>query len=175
MLDNFSIKNKIRIVVIMVFVGFGVLSFFVNIFLNDTKNYGELKSSIVSIEANMLQLRRAEKDFMLRLDLKYLEKFKTIMKQLNQIFQKVETLSLKYDIQSDEFNTFKKQLIEYDIIFQEYVMQQKNIGLHAKDGLYGLLRKSVHDVEESFNMLEDYKALSLLLQLRRHEKDFMLR
>jgi methyl-accepting chemotaxis protein len=175
MVKNVSIKSKIQIVTIMVFIGFGVLSFFVNSFLNDTKNYGELKSNVVATESNMLQLRRAEKDFMLRLDLKYLEKFEESMKRLDQTLQKVEELSLGYDIPMDELNTFKKLLKEYDITFKEYVVEQKTIGLHPKDGLYGALRKSVHDVEESFKMMGDYKALSLLLQLRRHEKDFMLR
>jgi methyl-accepting chemotaxis protein len=175
MVKNLSIKKKIQIVMIVVFLGFGILWLFVNSFLNDAKYLGDLKSGIVFIKKDILELRRAEKDFMLRLDLKHLEKFEANMKNLGQNIQKVEELSNKYNIPMEDFIKIKNALKEYEVSFKEYVVQQKNIGLTPEDGLYGNLRKSVHKVEDSFKKIDDYKALSLLLQLRRHEKDFMLR
>lgn len=59
--------------------------------------------------------------------------------------------------------------------FNEVVQLQQEIGLTPKAGLYGTLRTAVHNVE---SMLKEYDQLSLqvaMLQLRRNEKDFMLR
>jgi methyl-accepting chemotaxis protein len=65
-------------------------------------------------------------------------------------------------------------LKSYNDYFSQIVEMQKNIGLNPKDGLYGKLRDAVHNVEELIGE-DDFVLLSDLLQLRRNEKDFMLR
>ena len=52
---------------------------------------------------------------------------------------------------------------------------RQRIGLTPKDGLYGRLRTSVHNIESLLAEQQDYQLLSEMLQLRRNEKDFMLR
>ncbi len=62
----------------------------------------------------------------------------------------------------------------YQNTFKRLVEQQKIVGFNAKDGAYGMLRSSVHDVESRLG--SEYPELTvIMLQLRRAEKDFMLR
>jgi methyl-accepting chemotaxis protein len=148
----------------------GLLTYASNALQHDISN----ATSIGNIESSVLQLRRNEKDFLARKDLKYLEKFNKEMKELHQ-----QVTSLHKDIKAsgmevNEFTALNSILSQYEKHFHTLVEMQKTIGLHAKDGLYGELRSAVHDVEELIGS-DDYKLRSLMLQLRRNEKDFMLR
>lgn len=64
---------------------------------------------------------------------------------------------------------------EYLKRFDDLARQQKIIGMNPKDGEYGSLRNAVHEVEVLLKSADDYQLLSGMLQLRRAEKDFMLR
>ena len=131
-------------------------------------------TNIGNIESSVLQLRRNEKDFLARKDLKYLDKFDKNMKGLQQ-----QVSFLDQDLKSsglvlNEFAALQSILTKYDQHFKGLVEMQQSIGLHAKEGLYGQLRSAVHDVETLIGN-DDYQLRSEMLQLRRNEKDFMLR
>ena len=129
---------------------------------------------IGKIESTVLQLRRNEKDFLARKDLKYLDKFDKSMKGLQQQVSFLHQDLKNSGLELSEFTTLQSILSKYDEHFKALVEKQQVIGLHAKDGLYGELRAAVHDVEELIGN-DDYKLRSEMLQLRRNEKDFMLR
>jgi methyl-accepting chemotaxis protein len=125
-------------------------------------------------ESLVLQLRRHEKDFIARKDMKYVEDFdqkyrslQTHIKDLNAAFDSI-------DVELVEIPQLVAVLEEYNIYFQALVKSQQRIGLNPKDGLYGKLRTAVHDVEVLLEGAND-KLLADMLQLRRNEKDFMLR
>ncbi len=131
-------------------------------------------TNVGKIESSVLQLRRNEKDFLARKDLKYFDQFDKGMKALQQ-----QVSLLKQDLESDglvlnEFSAMQSILTKYNQYFKTLVEMQQRIGLHAKDGLYGELRGAVHDVEELIGS-DNYQLRSEMLQLRRNEKDFMLR
>src|SRR6185369_1911885 len=49
------------------------------------------------------------------------------------------------------------------------------MGLKPDQGLLGKLRAAVHDVEDTLKGFDDPKLTISMLQMRRHEKDFMAR
>ncbi len=131
------------------------------------KDIGDIKSSV-------LELRRNEKDFLARKDIKYVDKFS---EQMNLLQQSIKVL--KHDFSEagfsvPEVNSLTNTLAKYKSHFTQLVSLQKKIGLHAKDALYGDLRSAVHNVEELIGT-DDFAVLSGMLRLRRNEKDFMLR
>ena len=65
-------------------------------------------------------------------------------------------------------------MVDYNKHFKSLVEAQQRIGLNPKDGLYGELRSAVQEVEKLLGN-QEFKLLSNMLQLRRNEKDFMLR
>lgn len=52
---------------------------------------------------------------------------------------------------------------------------QKLIGLNENDGLQGKLRAAVHSVETKLKTFDQPRLAVLMLMMRRHEKDFILR
>lgn len=106
---------------------------------------------------------------------KSLDLFTNEYKQLQLKLGKLSALSKDLDIAIDQVNQFEVLAKQYYDDFQIVVNLQRKIGLHPKDALYGELRKSVHNIETLLNQQNDYKLLTTMLQLRRAEKDFMLR
>lgn len=133
------------------------------------------KVSVAKIEAGMLTLRRNEKDFMARNDLKYQEKFE---KNYQSLQSQVASLTQRLDqsgLDSAKGQRVAEVLEQYRDKFMQLVSVQQTIGLHHKDGLYGSLRKAVHNVEDVLKAQNNYRLMSDMLMLRRNEKDFMLR
>ena len=126
------------------------------------------------IEVGILQLRRDEKDFIARKNLKYLDKHIKNSKVVLQTIKDLEDIFLDYDIPIQDLERLLKHVNQYDAHFVELAKEQKLIGLTPKTGLYGELRQASHSLEKVFKGHSDNQMVSLL-QLRRAEKDFMLR
>ncbi|MCL1088119.1 methyl-accepting chemotaxis protein [Shewanella profunda] len=131
--------------------------------------------NVLELERDMLILRRNEKDFFVRKDLLYVENHKQVYAQISQSIPALEQIFKKYDVPTQSLENFSHHLNQYQSTFSEVVQLQQEIGLTPKTGLYGTLRSAVHNVE---SLLKEYDQSSLavaMLQLRRNEKDFMLR
>lgn len=130
---------------------------------------------VVKLEKEVLALRKDEKDFFSRLELSYLDSHKLNADEMRAEMSLLKSIFNNYDIPIAELDDFGKSLQFYEDAFQSVVMLQQEIGLTPKIGLYGTLRQAVHNVE---SLVKKYKQPSLMvsmLQLRRNEKDFMLR
>jgi len=141
---------------------------------NALQNDIDIATSIGKVESNVLQLRRNEKDFLARKNLKYFNKFDKNMKSLQKKVSALKDIFANVGFSLDEFVSIQSILVKYNQHFKNIVALQQQIGLHPKDGLYGILRNAVHDVE---NLIahDNFQLRSEMLQLRRNEKDFMLR
>lgn len=131
--------------------------------------------TVLELERDVLLLRKNEKDFFGRKDIQYVEKHKQTHVQIDDMIPRLESIFKKYDVPVASLESFDRNLNQYQVAFNEVVQLQQEIGLTPKTGLYGTLRTAVHNIE---SMLKEYDQLSLqvaMLQLRRNEKDFMLR
>jgi len=162
--------SNTAIIIIAMFFMLGLLSFSVGSLQDDVG----VARNIGDIESDVLELRRNEKDFLARKDLKYLDKFNKKIAQIKNTLNALKSSFIKNNNETTEVDLLTKVLVDYNRHFKALVESQKRIGLNPKDGLYGELRTSVHYVEELLGN-SDYKLLSNMLQLRRNEKDFMLR
>ncbi|WP_198266431.1 methyl-accepting chemotaxis protein [sulfur-oxidizing endosymbiont of Gigantopelta aegis] len=138
--------------------------------------FDKVSLEITKVQAGMLMLRRNEKDFLARNDIKYKDKFEKNFSNL--VNDQVKELTIAVDnagLDTSSVVTIKDSFNQYRNNFLELISIQQKIGLHPKDGLYGLLRKSVHQVESEIKTLSDAALRADMLQLRRNEKDFMLR
>jgi methyl-accepting chemotaxis protein len=137
----------------------------------------EAQNDLVKVKSDMLQLRRNEKDFLARKDLKYRDKFNKNFNSLNVDIKLLNELlehnGLDHDASS--IKNLKEIVTSYKDIFIDITKIQENIGLDHKSGLYGKLRASVHSVQATIKSLNYSEALALTYELRKHEKDFMLR
>ncbi len=141
----------------------------------ELKVFGNVRLDISEIKYGMLMLRRNEKDFLARKDIKYKVKFeKNISVLQNQVGALTAALS-EAGLEKGPAEILSTTLSRFDDSFNSVVSLQQKIGLNPKDGLYGSLRKAVHQAESEIKTLGDQRLRADMLQLRRNEKDFMLR
>lgn len=130
---------------------------------------------VLELELDVLMLRKNEKDFFARKELSYVERHQADYRKVVSEIPELESIFEKYTIPTTALTRFSQNLNTYQVAFEQVVKLQQEIGLTPKTGLYGTLRTAVHNVE---SLLKQHNELSLevaMLQLRRNEKDFMLR
>ena len=140
----------------------------------DARSISELNDRI---EIELLEGRRAEKDFLLRNDSKRAEKqiqiSKSVAADMETLRQKVVAVG-KPDL-GRQIEAMNASLKQYQGHFAAVVDQKLKLGLDENAGLEGRLRVSVHDIEAKVAALHKPVLMSDMLMMRRHEKDFMLR
>ena len=129
------------------------------------------------IQVELLEGRRAEKDFLLRNDAK---KAEAQLQIATAVTADIETLRGKVAAigkpeLARQIEGMSASLKKYQSLFATVVEQKQKLGLDEKSGLEGQLRKSVHEIESSVGKLNEQGLLVTMLMMRRHEKDFMLR
>jgi len=182
-LDRLNIKWKLALLAIIAVIGFLILITYNYSSTAALMKFNNISRQTVQLKADMLMLRRHEKDFIARKDLKYLTKFEQTFAKTTLTLAQVEKQLLSVDLVNQHIPDLKRVLTSYHNKFSLLVKQQQNIGLHAKDGLYGSLRSEVHQIENFLierekildTNLEVDSLMRTMLMLRRHEKDFMLR
>lgn len=143
--------------------------------INNLLTISQVLTNTEKLEAHVLTLRRNEKDFLARNDLKYLTQFNENSAKLQNNISAITELTDRHGINLPELRQFQTISQDYVKKFNHLVTYRKNVGLNPKDGLYGELRAAVHEVETLLSENDSYRLLADMLQLRRAEKDFMLR
>ena len=168
------IKHKLALNTSILAVAIAFMLIILSYSLGSLERDVDIARTIGAIDSDVLQLRRNEKDFLARKDLKYVESFKKRVAILKSELSHLENTFESASTDISNVNSLQKVIADYEKDFLELVDIQKEIGLTPKDGLYGTLRSAVHDAEEILGK-NNYQLLSEMLQLRRNEKDFMLR
>ena len=137
------------------------------------RNLTETVLIIKDLQNNVLFLRRNEKDFLLRHNEKYsLDFTKNYIKIQRNITSLINHLK-KEKIDTSELLRFNTTVKEYKLLFKNIVETQKIFGLNENKSKYLDLRQTAHALLDDVKL--NKKMLSDVLQLRRHEKDFLLR
>ncbi|MFO6423216.1 methyl-accepting chemotaxis protein [Motilimonas sp. KMU-193] len=128
-----------------------------------------------SIKTDMLTLRRNEKDFLTRNELKYQDQFNETIELANKHLAQLKSFYIENDLPMADLDLTIQAMKDYHQLFNRLVTLQVAAGLDHETGLNGALRQSAHATEQVYKDSSDYKALADYLMLRRFEKDFMLR
>jgi methyl-accepting chemotaxis protein len=136
---------------------------------------GEMRANVATLQKNVLLLRKHEKDFQLRKDIKYLNEFKQVQQLLNADIERLEQALTGQGLSTAALHDFEQSVSEYGRNFMAYANEAERVGLTPTSGLYGELRAAAHALENHFKAVQQPELLVTLLQLRRAEKDFMLR
>ena len=175
MLRNLSIKN--RLMVNSLVVGAAMLVMLLLLIFQNMQftALAAIKVEIAALERDVLVLRRHEKDFLMRKDLSYKDKFGQTMQEVNQRLSVLERDLTAHDIDTSSLKNFRQQTTLYQQKFDLLVTTAEQIGLDPKSGMYGALRAAAHQLEAEFKQVSNDTLMVSLLQMRRAEKDFMLR
>ena len=175
MFKNMAIKTKLFMLSVIAMAGFMAMAFLLHHSINDIETLGEAQSTVSKLEADMLMLRRNEKDFLARKAIKYKDKFAKNVKVLQADAKKLTELLDTHSMNTADIKKFTSIIKQYENIFFTLIAKQQQIGLNPKDGLYGSLRGVVHKVQDIAKKSKDTDLLSKVYDLRKQEKDFMLR
>lgn len=170
-----SIRSKLFMICGMFIIAISTLSALVHLSLTHISELKDDNLIIKNVEVELLTLRRNEKDFFSRKELKYQKKFDDNALQLSSNLIQAKKLLLSENLNISSIDLFAAKFENYKNYFQQLVNLQKEIGLTSTQGLYGELRNAVHLAEDDINALAQHQLLASMLMLRRHEKDFMLR
>ncbi|WP_407333514.1 methyl-accepting chemotaxis protein [Enterovibrio sp. 27052020O] len=171
-----TIKGQLSSIVLLILAS--VIVFAVT-FQSSFKELGTLDSASVDIlksQTSVLMLRRHEKDFMARNDVKYKDKFddeyNAIRGKLSSALSKLSSLNMSG---REAITDMLLKLDTYQQDFSSLVVQRVNVGVEYDTGLQGIARTASHRVEQAIQRIQDDTIYKMLLMLRRHEKDFLLR
>ncbi|NNG43601.1 methyl-accepting chemotaxis protein [Pseudoalteromonas sp. NEC-BIFX-2020_002] len=175
LLQNLTIKRRLQFNAVVVGLAMIVMLFVIiyeariMLKLNETIQYAE------ELDIHELSMRKFEKNFLFYKQEEDFALFENEYQQLEAKISKLKAVTDELGVPNKEVDQFKILAERYYQDFNTVVVLQREIGLHPKDALYGELRGAVHQVETLLKERENYELLSLMLQLRRSEKDFMLR
>lgn len=139
------------------------------------QSLGEMRVLVGDIHTSMLTLRRNEKDFMARMDLKYRQKFIDDYAQMLVYLQALQAGMQQNKLDDSQLNQLAASFASYQDQFLALVEFQKEIGFSHQQGLHGSMREAIHQVEYLLSTQRSDQLSKDMLMLRRQEKDFMLR
>jgi len=172
---DLSIKRKLLLVTVIAVFGFIAVGVMMVSSSNTNLRWILAEEALLEIKSTMSTLRHHEKDFLSHKDPRFGEKFEQEL-----ALSKEKITSLRQTLEENEGHEDASKLQDiaaylnsYSAEFHLLMTAQEDIGLDSNSGIYGELRRAVHDVE---TLLTDNATIkSSMLMLRRHEKDFMLR
>ena len=140
----------------------------------DARTLFELNSRV---NVNLREMRRAEKDFLLRNDPPVAEHQvdigKTVSVDIEQLDRRIVAIGKPELV--GRIEAMGAALKQYQAQFAIVVEHKRKLGLNEESGLEGRLRASVHAIEAKVEQSREQYLLVSMLTMRRHEKDFMLR
>ena len=141
------------------------------------EEFGSLALLTAKVSEGILQGRELATEFLQKPDDKKVATHTEILKVTIGHLTDIEHLaeSLPEGDPLRRVNSFRAAINNYTTRFSNVVSAQKLIGFNENDGLQGKLRTAVHTVEGQLKKYDQPRLGNLMLTMRRHEKDFMLR
>jgi len=168
---------KIKLILLTTLSVFGLLALTLLLYnsINSLNELSKAHSEVELLKADTLMLRRSEKDFFLRKDLKYKKKFDDMVTHVHEVTAELIHHLDEFGFDVSKVEKFDSIIDNYKVKFFMIIEKQQKIGLNHDKGLYGSLRSSVHEIQKIAKNSNDLTLLLSIYDLRKEEKDFMLR
>ncbi len=141
------------------------------------EQFSRLAASTGRLSEGLLQGRQIATEFLQKPTDAKITTHNDVLKRaagsLDEIEQFVTTLPADDPLR--QASSFRSGINMYTTQFSNVVAAQKLLGFNEEQGLQGKLRGAVHSVESRLKQLDQPRLAVLMLMMRRHEKDFMLR
>uniref|UniRef100_Q07QH4 Methyl-accepting chemotaxis sensory transducer n=1 Tax=Rhodopseudomonas palustris (strain BisA53) TaxID=316055 RepID=Q07QH4_RHOP5 len=136
-----------------------------------------LRFHVIELSSNYLEAGGVAYSFLRKPDEKLIEKHQTIADSAQSHLQEIERRvgQLGDGDPTKHTAALRAGLNLYLTRFQNLVSAQRNLGLNENAGLQARLRGAVHQVEQRLAAFDEPRLAVLMLMMRRHEKDFILR
>lgn len=139
--------------------------------------FATLTSLTSKLSESLLQARQIATEFLQKPDEKKIALHGQIVAAATDYLARIEPMAeaLPDGDPLRQASAFRPGINMYTTRFSNVASAQRLIGFTENDGLQGKLRAAVHSVEEKLKKFDQPRLAVLMLMMRRHEKDFMLR
>jgi methyl-accepting chemotaxis protein len=136
-----------------------------------------LRQHVVGLSANYLEAGQIATEFMRKHNEKLIERHAGVLDAALAHLSAIETFvdQLPDGDPLKQNSALRSGLNLYKTRFQNLVSMQRALGLNENQGFQGKLRDAVHQAEKKLAGFDQPRLVNLMLMMRRHEKDFMLR
>ncbi|WP_247228133.1 methyl-accepting chemotaxis protein [Yoonia sp. F2084L] len=141
------------------------------------QDVADFEMHLRDLDIDLLQARRAEKDFILRREERYAQRHAeavaTALSDLTRIGDQARRLNVPdSDVRIQEISeTWQTYVTQFETL----VRLTRQVGLQPDLGLEGELRGAVHSIETLLGEVGNDALTVKMLMMRRHEKDFIMR
>ena len=167
-----SVKSRLLVIVFICMICVLVLIFNQIYFSKKLTSLNTAENTVLTLSTDILQMRRAEKDFLARGLLIYLEKYNEAFDLFENNLRKLDVL---FSMNGQNFQL--TQALDEISIYQKYFHEITNLilisGLNENQGLRKEFNDIAHELE--IHLKNNETATIDLLQMRRAEKNFFLR
>jgi methyl-accepting chemotaxis protein len=111
------------------------------------------KTAFLDVDRAMLQARRSEKDFLLRLDPSYVGKVDERVARILQLSQHITQMD-PYSSVGQAAGRIQQLIRNYQSSFQQLVQAWQQRGLTPDSGQQGAFRQAAHDMESTLNEMD---------------------
>jgi methyl-accepting chemotaxis protein len=141
------------------------------------ERFGRLESLAAKVSESLLQAREIATTFLQKPNDKKVAAHEETVKAAVSRLPEIEEIAgqLPDGDPIRQAMSFRPVIGSYTTRFSNVVSAQKLVGFNENDGLQGKLRSAVHSVESKLKTYDQPRLAVLMLMMRRHEKDFMLR
>jgi methyl-accepting chemotaxis protein len=131
-------------------------------------------ATLSDVKINLLEARRAEKDFLLRRKDDYVQKQDAAVSAASGDLKTLRSLAIDAETVAI-IDRLVPLISNYAAQFAIVVQASHKIGLDETSGLQGSLRQAVNEIEEVLKSSDDFGLDVAMLMMRRHEKNFFAR
>jgi len=130
-----NIKNKLYSLGVVAIFGVVTVLFATTHFTQTTSQLNHASLLVAKLEIRLLNLRRNEKDFLLRKDMKYLDKFNKNMDTFLDLEKELSVILSEHSLPSSA--QLKTDILNYQDGFNKLVRAYEQLGLKAEENLAG--------------------------------------
>lgn len=129
-----NIRNKLYTLGLIAILGSIAIFFTTSQFAHTNDELNRAINQVDKLEVRLLNLRRNEKDFLLRSDAKYLDTFQKNSDLFLNLQTELDAIMLKYEL--GDSNALRTDLLEYKQGFERLVSAYQTLGLNPDSGLW---------------------------------------
>ncbi|WP_159737039.1 methyl-accepting chemotaxis protein [Vibrio atypicus] len=167
-----NIKNKLYSLGAVAILGVVSLLLSTSHFAQTTSQLNQANLLVAQLEIRLLNLRRNEKDFLLRKDMKYMDKFNSNMDKFLGIESELSSILKEHNLPSS--GQLRSDIISYQNGFTALVNAYNQHGLNAEDKLLGRYNKALSEAKSGLTSDELLQLFSFNSKVQNGELDTSL-
>ncbi|MBB1485051.1 methyl-accepting chemotaxis protein [Oceanospirillum sediminis] len=170
-----SIRQRFILLIAGSIAGFFSILILLNHTLNQLEQLYLTEDKLSSSHIQLQLMARKAQNFSLNNQEESAQEFQQQADELKQTLKLLEEQFRQQELPLPPLSRVIQGTSRYTEAFSQLRTQKLNLGLTPVTGMYGQLRKAVHQAEQRIKDAGQTQLTAAMLMLRRHEKDFMLR